>query len=92
MKNLISLEEIKEMIELIRQTIKATSKLIFGTFSLFLMAPLIIFLIIFLFPFFLWFEDGYFSLKEMIELIIDIYKDIFEMITLKELRDYISKE
>lgn len=70
----------------IRLVIKGIGGIIFGTIAFFL----IWIFVLTLFPLFQWLIDGYFSFKEMKELIEEIYRDIFNMLTLKELREYIQ--
>ena len=72
--------------ESLRLTIKGILSFFFAIISFFIALPFILVA----FPVFQWFEDGYFSFNEMKEVIISIYVDIFDMLTFKEIRDYIK--
>ena len=71
--------------EELRLSIKGVLGFIFGIIAFFIMLPIILLL----FPITQWLVDGYFSLNEMIEIIKEVYKEIFNMLTFKEIRKYL---
>jgi len=72
--------------EALRLSIKGIGGFVFACISFFISLPLIVLL----FPFFQWLCDGYFAYSEMEEVIISIYKDIFDMLSFGEIRRYLK--